>query len=83
MSVNAHLVVIMDTQYYDGRGHRFEQLHFPVRPLCNQLELIPTLDIVRGILCGLVKLAVKFSSLDGIGFFTSGMLTIQSQTSFR
>jgi len=26
MSVNAHLVVIMDTQYYDGRGHRFEQL---------------------------------------------------------
>ena len=34
MSVNAHLVVIMDTQYYDGRGHRFEQLHFPVRLLC-------------------------------------------------
>ena len=22
MGVNAHLVVIMDTQYYDGRGHR-------------------------------------------------------------
>lgn len=23
MGVNAHLVVVMDTQYYDGRGHRY------------------------------------------------------------
>lgn len=23
MSVAAHLVVVMDTQYYDGRGHRY------------------------------------------------------------
>ena len=23
MSVSSHLLVVMDTQYYDGRGHRF------------------------------------------------------------
>ena len=23
MNVTAHLVVIMDTQFYDGRGHRY------------------------------------------------------------
>ena len=23
MGVSSHLVVVMDTQYYDGRGHRF------------------------------------------------------------
>ncbi|CAI8023511.1 U5 small nuclear ribonucleoprotein 200 kDa helicase [Geodia barretti] len=35
MSINSHLTVIMDTQYYDGRGHRY--VDYPVPDL---LEMI-------------------------------------------
>jgi pre-mRNA-splicing helicase BRR2 len=35
MSINSHLTIIMDTQYYDGRGHRY--VDYPVPDL---LEMI-------------------------------------------
>jgi len=35
MSVNAHLVVIMDTQYYDGRGHRY--VDYPVTDILQMI----------------------------------------------
>ena len=37
MSINSHLTIIMDTQYYDGRGHRFATTHQKTSPyiLCT------------------------------------------------